>query len=272
MDFEPTCYRENMSHEAYRAVDALSYSTLKAFHECNAPSKFYDLHLSPSKPAHHSTPDMELGSAFHTLVLQPDLFATTYAKAPQIRRGTKEWKDVEASNAGKTLLKEADWSTIHDMADRVFSNRCTRKLLENGNAEESFFWQEPTTGRRFKCRSDFRSGSFVVDLKTCQDAATAPGSFPKTVKNYKYHWQSYLYSKLIAKVTGQPVEAFIFIAIEKTYPYLVIPQTLDKEWLKIAEAEVELEIAAYFQCKEENLWKIQEEKIYEIQLPKWGLL
>ena len=261
-----------MPHEAYRVVDALSYSTLKVFHECKIPSKFYDLHVSISKPVHTSTPDMEMGSAFHTLVLQPDLFAKTYAKAPQIRRGTKEWKEVEANNDGLILIKEENWETIHNMADRVFSNRCTRKLLENGKAEESFFWEEPRTGRCFKCRSDFRAGSFVVDLKTCQDAATSTTSFPKTVQSYKYHWQSYLYSKLIAQVTGQPVEGFIFIAIEKTYPYLVVPQTIDKEWMKLAESEVEQEIAAYFACKDANLWKNYEEKIYEIQAPKWGIL
>src|SRR5947208_533645 len=71
-----------LSNEYYHADKAsLSRSSIKDFYK--SPYYYYAMHLNPNRPKRLATKDMILGSAFHTIVLEPDFFDKEYAIEPE---------------------------------------------------------------------------------------------------------------------------------------------------------------------------------------------
>ena len=99
------------------------------------------------------------------------------------------------------------------MAAAVRSHQAAAELLRDGQAEQSFWWDDADTGLRCKCRPDWLNGATVIDLKTTTDAS--PAGFAKSCATFRYHVQASHY------LAGLPAERFIFIAVEKVYPYAV---------------------------------------------------
>ena len=85
----------------------LSYSSLKQF--SISPSHF----LAYKKRVFVSSPSMTLGTAVHTLVLEPETFDARYYVMPNdIRRGTNAFKEHQALAASRgedvEILKKKD--------------------------------------------------------------------------------------------------------------------------------------------------------------------
>lgn len=66
-----------MSAEEYFAVPALSNSGMKDL--AVSPLRFWFKNVNPNRPADEPTPEMQIGSALHCAVLEPDEFGERYA-------------------------------------------------------------------------------------------------------------------------------------------------------------------------------------------------
>jgi exodeoxyribonuclease VIII len=98
-----------------------------------------------------------------------------------------------------------------NMAIAVQGHPYANALLSHGKAEESFWADDTPTGLRVKARPDWYFGGTIVDLKTCQDAS--PSGFARACATFSYHVQAAHYLNVTF------AERFIFIAVEKTYPF-----------------------------------------------------
>jgi hypothetical protein len=166
-----------ISNADYHADPAVSASHLKTVMQ--SPYHYWSRYLDPDRVAMVPTAAMRLGSLTHCAVLEPDELTKRYQLAPD--RRTKEGKAavVEMAAAGIEAVSEADLAQALQMADAVRSNSTVALLLSNGQAEQSFWWDDIATGMRCKCRPDWFDGETIVDLKTCQDAS--PAGFAKAV-------------------------------------------------------------------------------------------
>ena len=76
-------------------------------------SKSMDHYLAPRKGP---TPQMELGTAFHTMILEPDKFEKLYVKGPEVdRRHKNEWKKAEED---KLDFKRKQFEVFTDQRDK----------------------------------------------------------------------------------------------------------------------------------------------------------
>ena len=66
-----------------------------------------------------------------------------------------------------------------------------------------------------KARCDYVVDDMVIDLKTTAEGGASPDKFTKTICNFMYHLQAAHY----LQATG--ASRFIFIAVEKVWPYSV---------------------------------------------------
>ena len=99
----------------------------------------------------------------------------------------------------------------------LYKNDFAGSVLNNssGKAEQSYWWTHPTTGLPCKCRCDLVIDDMVIDLKTCGEGLASPDKFMKTVVNFNYHLAAAHY------LQGTGAKRFIFIAVEKVFPYSV---------------------------------------------------
>jgi hypothetical protein len=150
-------------------------------------------------------------SLAHCAVLEPDELSKRYAIAPDRRSNAGKAAAAEMSANGIEAVSEPEMALALNMADAVRQHPYAAALLADGKAEQSFWWDDKATGQRCKCRPDWYQGTTIVDLKTCQDAS--PGAFARACATFGYHTQAAHY------LNGTFADRFVFVAVEKTYPY-----------------------------------------------------
>jgi sulfur relay (sulfurtransferase) DsrC/TusE family protein len=187
-----------------------------------------------------SSDALTIGSAFHTLVLEPHLFDEEFHVAQKIDRRTKAGKakaaalEAELIAQGKMSITEENWAMIKNMRDNILADKVCSEILTGGEPEVSFY-VEDFHGIKVRVRPDYLGEDYIVDLKSCQDAA--PDMFSRDI--YKYNWK--LQAAFYADVLG--MDKFYFLASEKKSPYhcqlyLMSQKSLDygrKMYLKAIE-------------------------------------
>jgi len=234
---------------------------------------------------------MKFGSAYHNWVLEPDTFWDNYATRPaELERPSKSqikakkpaektvkqieaWNKFTASIQGKDILKEEEVEQIRSMYHVLKEHPMASKLLFHKavHTEKAMFWKDPLTNIPCRGKIDLvREGHILVDLKTTKDAS--PRGFVKSVANYRYHVQAASYSGGYRQITGEYVKAFVFVAQEKTPPYVVATYTLSAESLLEGEIQYNKNLATYTECMLAEKWPAYSDDIEELNLPGWAML
>lgn len=244
---------QQMTAEAYHAEDAVSASLLKRRTPAHA--------LVPTE----TTPAMELGTATHAAILEPEKFNAEYSVLDADLR-TKEGKARrdELIASGQKILKPDEWSQIEGMATSVHQHPEANALLAWGIAELSMFWTDPETGLRCKCRPDWAvDQTMLVDVKTCQDAS--PAGFARAVVNFGYHIQAAHY------MAGTGADRFVFIAVESKPPYAVGVYELDALALDEGWRKRQAAIHRWNECKQTGVYRAYSDSIVTLSLPAWAI-
>jgi len=218
-----------------------------------------------NKVAVEPTPAMAFGSMFHSLVLEPDTFNDEYILERKIDRRTKEGKseyaDFLKESEGKQSVSVVNLEIAQGMRASVMEHPLASKLFAGGDPEQSVFFTD-SHGCKCKARADYLKRSCVVDLKSSVDAS--PRGFAKSVANFRYDVQDAHYSE------GFKMDRFVFVAVEKVYPYLVGVYFLDEEAKIRGENLRSQDILTYMECKENDFWPGYGSGIQELSLPRWS--
>ena len=251
----------DISNADYHADPAVSASHLKTVMQ--SPYHYWSRYLDPDRVAMTPTAAMRLGSLTHCAVLEPDELTKRYQLAPD--RRTKEGKAavVEMAAAGIEAVSETDLAQALQMADAVRSNSTAALLLANGQAEQSFWWDDIATGMRCKCRPDWFDGETIVDLKTCQDASAA--GFAKAVAAFHYQLQAAHY------LCGTLAKRFIFVAVEKSAPFATACYELDAQAMVHGSVLRHNALQRLQDARAINEWPGYTDGIQTLQLPGWAL-
>ncbi len=170
-----------LSWADYVALPQVNHSRLKRLKESPWHYQHPPKQKSPSA-------DLLLGTAFHTLLLEPERFAERYVPAPEGSKNSNAYKAAAAELAAqqKEPMSASDWTRLHSMREAVRNDPYAGPLFQSGQAELTGIFTDPETGLEGKVRIDWLPESFPnvpVDLKTT--------------------------------IFGQPPEAFIFVFVEK---------------------------------------------------------
>lgn len=221
------------------------------------------------------TEAMKFGSAYHTYILEPELFKTEYfifsdsekcaeligegAKSPRATKAYKEWFDQQMTIAnGREMIDGTTLKMLESMKDRLFRHRYARSLLINGEAEMSVYCElEIFTGQKIKVkiRPDYykKHKRLISDLKTTAGAST--NDFPRHAADFDYHIQASLYSDIMSAIEGnEMLWGFFFIAQEKTKPYAFNIFESSSQFISQGRYEYELLLMLYAYCLENNTW------------------
>lgn len=255
-----------MTNAEYHADLAVSKSDLDLINRSPAYYKY-----AKENPK-EQTAAMLLGSVVHKLVLEPERFADEYVVAPAVDKRTKkgkdEWKEFIDSIDNETVIDRETYETAKLLASSVRNHPIAARLLQGGQAESSYFWEE--NGIKCKCRPDYLRTDIkcVIDLKTTQNGS--PDSFTKSAYDYRYHVQAAWYLRGL-RACGVDVENFIFIAVEKEPPYTVCVYTADELMIKLGNIIADENFRTLCECMKSDNWYGYENTpiIHSLSLPDW---
>lgn len=261
-----------MNNKDYHAdVSRISKSGLDLI--AKSPLHYWSKYLDPNREPESPTPTLILGSAFHSIVLEPDRFNDEFAVAPNVDRrtsaGKQLWSDFTELNAGKTVLSSDQYDTIRKMRDAVMAQPSVEKLLSAGMAEQTIHWNDPETGVACKARPDFMSSTgIVVDLKSTEDAGH--DGFARSCLNYRYHVQSAFYLDGMSLSQGRLFDTFVFVAVEKSPPYAVAVYVAPDDFVNLGRDTYMSDLEKFKRCVQTGEWHGYPKEIQTLQLPAYA--
>jgi len=203
------------------------------------------------------------------------------ANGQQVRLWSEVKEEWQRNNAHRIVLTQEQWDQVHGMAYAVKAHPAAGRLLSGkGYAELSAYAHDETTGQLRRVRPDFwRVDGIVVDLKSTEDAS--PEGFARSIAKYAYDMQHPYYLDTLNDAIAQQHEitcdhpasakSFVFIAVEKSFPYAVAVYALDDESTQIGRAKCAIALQSYAECEATGVWPAYSGKVETISLPQWNL-
>ena len=255
----------HMDYELYRADDAISSSDLREYLACPF------LYGRSKLIGRTETSSKMLGSAFHTYLLEPNLFQSIYKVIPKLRKNSSEYKVHQEKNKDKILLFEEELHKIKQMKDsfdyfvKMKSKEegiDIKQIFEESDKESSFFWSELDLD--FKARLDAHNEkeNIIIDIKT--SVSVDPSSFIRKVRSYKYDFQAAVYCRAYEKCLDRLPLAYVLIAIQNQEPFMTEIYKLSDNTLFNATMILDDAISKYKQSLESDYWGTYDYGVIEI--------
>lgn len=190
-----------------------------------------------------SIPAFDIGTYFHTAILEPHLLDEECAVFEGRRHGSK-WEDFKKVNEGKAIITKNEFQKADTLVKAVENSSIAEAILQGGKAEATLFvkllisngdiysngfkldhrqgWIENTREigdpvvLYLKVRADYlNEEGYIADLKStngnCKNAHTIQGK----VASFKYDLSAALYLDLFTIGTGLSFETFYWIFASK---------------------------------------------------------
>lgn len=258
----------NISNEEYHESEGISRSKLMLLNK--SPHHFWYEVLSGKAIKKEATPAMNVGSAFHTLLLEPEKFNEEFAVAPVLDRRTTAGKELyakfNAEHGNKIILTSDQYKQTSVMVKHIKEHEIVTTLLDDSVFEQSIFWTDNETGIQFKCRPDIWSSKMVVDLKTTSDASEYMTQ--RSSLNYGYYLQSGMIYEA-CKAIDKPFEMFVHLFCEKEAPYVPAVYLMKEEALQFGVSQFNDLKIKLKRCLDSGKWEGYPVK--ELSVPKYAL-
>lgn len=215
---------------------------------------------------------LDFGNALHTYILEEETFFDRYVVLEKVNRTTKEGKaryaEVKefAEDRGRQIICQEAYYEIQAMAASIDAHGDARSLISDALYEKSIYWNDPNTGLLCKVRPDIWHSNMICDLKTCMSASYK--DFQRSIVGYGYHLQAGMIQEAIKHVTGEKINNFVYVAIEKEPPYAVAIYQLDEMAVEEGVAQFRHIIKCVKECMDANHWPSYDSAL--INLPKWA--
>lgn len=262
----------DMTNEDYHAHPAISRSGVVEL--LKSPYHYYMRYLSPDKQKKESTKAMEIGNAFHTMVLEHEKFDSECVVKPEPvflkdvgREAYDAYKQLleDIEKSGKIVLSQDEFQMLQNMLGSINAHPDASRLITGGVHESSLFWTDEHTGIECKARPDIWHDEIVTDLKTITSAD--PHTFQRAIVDGGYHIQAAMIREAIRQNTGDDVKTFSYLVCEKTFPYCVAVYVLDELTLEHGHCEFKNALLKLASCKKSDTWPSYETQT--ISLPGW---
>lgn len=260
--------RTDLTNSAYHASPGLSASGAKMLipPECPALFKWAQDH-----PKYKDT--FDFGSLVHKLVLDDPQEQIVEVEADSWRTKAAREMRQAAREAGQIPALTKDLDTAREMVEVVRQHELANHLLtQPGKVEPSVFWTDERTGvdrrARFDLLPDPDAGRVVVpDYKTT--VCAEPDKFARTAMDYGYHQQMAWYIDAVRALELADDIGFVFVAQEKTAPYLVNVIELDVVAHRIGDLLNRQAIETYKHCTDNDDWPGYGSGVAYTPLPGW---
>lgn len=215
----------------------------------------------------------DLGNAAHDTLLGggPEIVTFDF---PDWRTDKAKAAAKEVRARGGIPILRDDRDMVDAMVASIRDHAIAGRLFAEGSgiAEPSLFWTDERTGVNRRARLDWlpqQTGRRLIlaDLKTCRSAQR--DEFAKSAMNYGYHCQAPYYLDGVKALGLADDAVFVFVAVEKTPPYLVNVIQLDVTAMRIGAALNRRALDIYAECDSTGTWPGYSAEVELASLPPW---
>ncbi|RAW91981.1 MULTISPECIES: PD-(D/E)XK nuclease-like domain-containing protein [unclassified Photorhabdus] len=218
---------------------------------------------------------LNMGTALHCLLLEPDEFNNRFIEAPKFNRRTNAGKEEEkefineCEKTGKIVMDYEQHRKLKIMRDSVMAHPGARLLLEaDGYCESSIYWNDAETEELCRIRPDklILDKDIILDVKKVSDI----DRFPTHIEEFRYHVQDAMYSEGYRQYTNGTIPTFCFLAVSESidcgkYPVRLF--VLDQYDREVGFNLFRRDLDVYHKCHSTGNWGLGFEKI---QRPIWA--
>lgn len=259
---------ERHGREAYEAIHAVNYSTLK--HILRSPAHYQD---SLKEKDEEDELRFAVGTLAHAMILEGKDLRDFYAIKPSgMSFATKEgkaWRDAQTL----PILKEDDANSIPGMAEAIANDEEASAILRACQEREVSVRADiqgvACKGRLDGFGRDIEGKSIIADIKTTRDARRH--AFSKRIAELHYDFQCEWYSRLKQaqdKLEQKP--GAVWIVVENKSPFAVACYYPEADVWASGKKKVERALTLLMKCREENSWPGYASGIKPISMPKWA--
>jgi len=229
---------DDMPNEAYHSTkNTFSSSQLKLMLE--DPELFHATYIAKTEER-VSIPAFDIGTYFHTMVLEPHKIEEDCAVYPGIRRG-KEWEKFKEENEGKAIITKSEHEQAMRIVEAAKNSPVAMNYINNGKPEVSAFievvvdsgdiycgdkvlgkegWEKTKHKAKgvnliLKGRADCLGSNYILDLKSTTGNAKSEKSIKDKVNDYYYDLSAAFYLDLFSAVLDKKMETFIWTFASK---------------------------------------------------------
>ena len=276
---------EDIPFEDYLQIDAMSKTAIwQAETSLLAYKHVRDNGIKETEP-------MRRGTAGHAALLEPERFGEVYMVQPDFTEGltTKDGKPTTSKNSSEYRKRVADWQIEHPtalpishdfkadldgMRERINGHGLASELVDRLLVREgSLQWECPTTGNPCKCRYDAVStvGDDVIgwDYKVVGEHLR-PSKWAQKAIGYGYHVGDAHYRDGFNRVTGEVLDAFLFVVQESKPPYDIAVYEFDRETVVLGIRTRLRLMRAIADADRQNVYPGLPEDIQVIEAPEWA--
>ena len=230
----------NLPFEEYLKLPFWSYSSLEHARKSAAHARAARLGGS-KKP----TDDMQLGSALHVAILEPDQVGKRIAVwIGDVRKG-KVWEAFKNTNKGRIILTKNQFDQLFIMSQAVHASPFAKEILPK-IIDVELSKIGTINGLRIKSRLDARTSDTILDIKKVQSADTR--AFTRAVTTYSYDIQAALYCRMF------DMDKFVFLCIENEPPCDVVPFIVSHDMLTNGGRKLDQCIETVRAAEKSGLW------------------
>lgn len=239
---EEGIYSDISSEEYHGAKNTYSSSQLKDI--LSDPELFHKKYITKEMEK-EETAAFDVGTYFHTAILEPHKVKTECAVFDGIRRGEK-WEKFKEDNKQKAIITKSEFETATNLIEAVRNSPRAMELIEATEKEVSAFvnvrvshgqvyhvkeglilrqtgWEKTRlvpkegTDLTIKVRADALGDGFVLDLKSTSGNAKDNRLMRGVVSKYKYDLSAALYLDVFTVASGVVHETFYWTFASKEY-------------------------------------------------------
>ena len=260
-------------------------STHDAMKLLTTPAKYRHSKLHPEEP----TKAMQLGTALHTLLFEPERWTHRVAVVPADAPKRPTSAQVNAKKPSDDTLAAIDWwanfnhdafgkividqDTAEEMLARVETIEtdpdASKELRDVIAVEVAIFWIDPETGVPRRGRPDqLRAPNTVDDLKSTANASAV--AFSNDAQKYGYFIQSADYTDALEILTGEPWR-FRWIAAESEAPWLCPVYECPPEGIDLGRKRRVEALTAWKRATESGAWSGYQTGVHQLLPPVWAM-
>lgn len=204
------------------------------------------------------TANMRLGSAYHTLVLEPERWDSEVSTLDlRTKDGRNERDKMVEEHKDKLIITKDQDEVCQKMVSRLNTNADAKMLLQNGEAELSCYWTNVTAHQPLRIRPDYLNldKGYIVDLKTT--SAMNPDQFYRQARKLKYFLSAAMYIDGVKQLTGIECGFYYVVSITQP-PYSCMVFRLSDASREIGDLEYEEALGRVKQARVTKRYELQD--------------
>lgn len=214
---------EGLSNYDYHSFDKYWSSTQLKYLLSTSPVHFKMKYIDKTLRSKPASSDMILGSAVHSLLLDPTQFQSEFLVMPPLNLKTKSGREEKAKliakHSHKMVIDEKSLNTAQTMTSAVLKNERATQALSDTKKELSIFWKCSYSGLPFRAKLDGLSNSTLIELKTTSSAKK--DDFERQCDNFNYDLSLWHYRLAVnSQPELKPVSQCVFVVVESDEPFL----------------------------------------------------